>query len=150
MSLLKVPLKSILSATNNFAQENVTWNSAFANEYKGHLWSGELIDITARRIKKERKDGEQGFRMEISLLSTLKHKNLVSLVGFCDENDEKIIITRRETMGYLVQYLSYPLLMTWVRRLEISVGIARALSYIHHHEPRDFSVIHRNISSATV
>ncbi|GJS37281.1 kinase-like domain, phloem protein 2-like protein [Tanacetum coccineum] len=147
---LKVPLESILSATNNFAQENVICNGAFAKEYMGELlWSGELINITARRLEKEREDGEQGFWMEISMLSTLKHKNIVSLVGFCDENDEKIIINRR-TKGYLVQYLSSPMLLTWVRRLEISVGVARALSYIHHHEPRDFSVTHGNINSTSV
>ncbi|GJV65742.1 kinase-like domain, phloem protein 2-like protein [Tanacetum coccineum] len=64
----------------------------------GHLfWSGELIDIAARRLNKEREDGEQQFWMEISMLSSLKHKNLASIVGFCDENNEKIIIKKRQS-----------------------------------------------------
>ncbi|GJS43572.1 kinase-like domain, phloem protein 2-like protein [Tanacetum coccineum] len=148
---LKVPLEDILSATNKFAQQNVIITSEFGKDYKGQLlWSGELIDITAKRFKKERNDQKQLFWMEISMLSTLKHKNMVSLVGFCDENDEKIIITRRDTRGNLSRYLSDPMLLTWVRRLEISVGIAHALSYIHYDEPRDFSVIHRNFNSGTV
>lgn len=88
--------------------------------------------------------------MEVSLLSSLKHKNLVSLVGFYDENDEKIIITRRETRGSLNQYLRDPMLLTWVRRLEISVGIVQALSYIHYEDSRAFSVIHRNIGSSSI
>ncbi|GKA88957.1 kinase-like domain, phloem protein 2-like protein, partial [Tanacetum coccineum] len=113
--------------------------------------SGELIDICVRRlINRERDDREQVFWMEISLLSTLKHKNLVSLVGFCDDNDEKVIIYKNETRGRLDNYLSDPMLLTWVRRLEICVSLAHALSYIHYEEPRYFSVIHRMLSSATI
>ncbi|GKD34629.1 kinase-like domain, phloem protein 2-like protein, partial [Tanacetum coccineum] len=150
---LKLPLESIISVTNNFDEENVIGDDGFEKRYRGRgqlLWSGELIDITARRFKKELDDREQLFWMEISMLSSLKHKNLVSLVGFCDENDEKIIITKRETRGKLINYLSDSMLLTWVRRLEISVGIAHALSYIHYDKPRDFSVIHRAIDCSRV
>ncbi|GJV28595.1 kinase-like domain, phloem protein 2-like protein [Tanacetum coccineum] len=149
---LKVPLQNILSTTNNFAEENVMREYGVIKEYKGQLlWSGELIDITARRLKKELTDREQLFWMEISMLSNLKHKNVVSLVGFCDENSEKIIIIRNETTrGMLIEYLSDSMMLTWVRRLEICVGVAHALSYIHYDVPRDFSVIHRLISSSRV
>ncbi|GKC34166.1 kinase-like domain, phloem protein 2-like protein, partial [Tanacetum coccineum] len=148
---LKVPFKNILSATNNFSEENSISISRFTKEYKGQLlWSGELIDITARRFNKDLKDREQLFWMEISMLSTLKNKNLVSLVGFCDEIDLKIIIIKNETRGKLDNYLSDPMLLTWVRRLEICVSLAHALSYIHYDESRDFSVIHRSICSDAV
>ncbi|GJU10051.1 kinase-like domain, phloem protein 2-like protein [Tanacetum coccineum] len=148
---LKIPIEDILSATNNFADENVIETADFGNIYKGQfLWSGELINISARRIKTQRKQAEQEFWMEISMLASLKHKNLVSLVGFCDENDEKVIINMNETRGWLDEYLSNSMSLTWVRRLEICVGLAHALSYIHHDETRDFSVIHRNIRSGTV
>ncbi|GJZ49157.1 kinase-like domain, phloem protein 2-like protein [Tanacetum coccineum] len=148
---LKVPLENILSATNNFARENAIRKSLLSKDYRGELvWSGELIHISARRFNKEMYDREQMFWMEISMLSTLKHTNLVSLVGFCDDNDEKIIIIRRETRGMLSEYLSDTMLLTWVRRLKICVGIAHALSNIHYDEARDFSVIHRLISSSRV
>ncbi|GJV99737.1 kinase-like domain, phloem protein 2-like protein [Tanacetum coccineum] len=124
---LKITLISILSATNNFDEENLTETADFGNAYTGQLlWS------------------------EISLLSTLKHKNVVSLVGFCDENDENIIVTKFETWLSLDNYLSDAMMLTWVRRLEICVGIANALSYIHYDEAREFSVIHRNIDSLNV
>ncbi|GKB65436.1 kinase-like domain-containing protein [Tanacetum coccineum] len=145
---LKIPLQNIRSATNNFDDKNLWAEADFGNTYEGeHLWSGELIEILARRFNKDEWDDEkeQQFWMEISLLSSLKHKNLVSLVGFCDDNDEKIIIIKRETRGSLGNYLSDPMLLTWVQRLEICVGISHALSYIHYDEPRDFSVIHRSI-----
>ncbi|GJW52740.1 kinase-like domain, phloem protein 2-like protein [Tanacetum coccineum] len=90
---------------NNFAEENVIREYEFVKEYKGQLlWSGELIDITAKRFNKDTTDREQVFWMEISMLSRLKHKNVVSLFGFCDENDEKIIIIRNETArGMLIE-----------------------------------------------
>ncbi|PWA63200.1 protein kinase-like domain, Phloem protein 2-like protein [Artemisia annua] len=149
---LKMPLVNVLSATSNFDDKNVIQKADIGNAYIGQLlWSGELIKIKAQRLNKEWYDEkEEDFWMEISMLSTLKHKNLASIVGFCDENDEKIIITRRETRGSLSNYLSDPMLLTWVRRLEICVALANALSYIHYDEPRDFSVIHRDICSATV
>ncbi|GJV09235.1 kinase-like domain-containing protein [Tanacetum coccineum] len=148
---LRIPLEDVLSATNNFSDENLLGEDASEKDCVGQLlWSGELIKILARRLKKEWFDRDQHFWMEISLLSSLKHKNLVSLVGFCDEDDEKIIIYKRDTRGSLYDHLSHSMSLTWVRRLEISVGIAHALSYIHYDESRDFSVIHRNIDSPSI
>ncbi|GJS10191.1 kinase-like domain, phloem protein 2-like protein, partial [Tanacetum coccineum] len=145
---LKIPLDSIVSATNNFDDKNVVFRGGYEKRYKGQLsWFGELIEITARRFNK---DGDEMFWTEVSMLSSLKHQNLVSLVGFCDENGEKIIITRPEIKGSLSMYLSDAALLTWVRRLKISVGLAHALSYIHYDEAHDFSVIHRGISTFTV
>ncbi|GJZ40344.1 kinase-like domain-containing protein [Tanacetum coccineum] len=151
LALLKIPLKDILSATNNFAEKNNVEEADFGNQYQGQLlWSGELIEILARRYNKEWSEREQEFWMEISMLSSLKHKNLVSLVGFCDENDEKIIIIKLENYGSLDNFLSDTMMLTWLRRLEICVGVSHALSYIHYDEHREFSVIHRNIDSLTV
>ncbi|GJZ66530.1 kinase-like domain, phloem protein 2-like protein, partial [Tanacetum coccineum] len=148
---LKIPLENILSATNNFDEENLRGDDAYEKDYVGQLmWSGKLIDIEARMVNKQNDETEQEFWMEISMLSSLKHKNLASLVGFCDENGEMIIIYKRDYIGNLRRYLSDSMLLTWVRRLEISVGIAQALSYIHYDESRDFSVIHCNIHSETV
>ncbi|GKD22974.1 kinase-like domain-containing protein [Tanacetum coccineum] len=148
---LKIPLESILSATNNFAEENKVEIANFGNQYQGQLlWSGELIKICARRYNKEWSQREHEFWMEISMLSSLKHKNLVSLVGFCDDNDEKVIIIKYETWLSLDNYLSDTMMLPWLRRLEICVGVANALSYIHYDEAREFSVIHRNIDSLNI
>ncbi|GJT22455.1 kinase-like domain, phloem protein 2-like protein [Tanacetum coccineum] len=125
---LKIPLQDILYATNNFDEENLLGEADFGNHYGGRLWRfRKLIEIQAQRWSNKEKDDdiEQQFWMEIFMLSSLKHKNLVSFVG--------------DSM-----------MLTWVRRLEICVGIAQALSYIHYDEPRAFSVIHRNINSETI
>ncbi|PWA49523.1 protein kinase-like domain-containing protein [Artemisia annua] len=152
---LRIPLEDVLSATNNFSNEYFGVRDAFAKFYRGQLLSyGELIEIEVRRLNKEWFDGEQQFWMEVSMLSSLKHRNLVSLVGFCDDNDEKIIITKREYRRNLSNYLGSSVwwwgVLTWVQILKICVGIAQALSYIHYDESRDFSVIHRNIDSESI
>lgn len=150
---LRIPLESIVSATNNFAQSNFIGGDDFGNHYMGQLmWSGVLNKIHARRWLNKEKDDEkeQQFWMEISMLSSLKHKNLVSLVRFCNENGELITVIKLETKYSLNNYLSDTMKLTWVRRLEICIGIAQALSYIHYDESRDFSVIHRNIDSEIV
>ncbi|GJY77008.1 kinase-like domain, phloem protein 2-like protein [Tanacetum coccineum] len=145
---LKIPLECIISATNNFDDTNVAGGCGYEKIFKGQLsWSGELIAITARRFHQDR---DEMFWTEVSMLSSLKHQNLVSLLGFCYENGERIVITRREIKGSLSNHLSDASLLTWVQRLKISAGLAHALSYIHYDEPRDFSVIHRDISSSTV
>ncbi|GJU28536.1 kinase-like domain, phloem protein 2-like protein, partial [Tanacetum coccineum] len=154
---LRINLEDIESATNffdeeNVIEENVIGEGVSGKRYKGQLlWSGELIDINARRlINKEWDEKEQQFWTEISILSSLKHKNLVSILGFCNEVGAETIIYKVMPKRRLNDYLSDPVMLTWVKRLEISVGVAHALSYIHYDEPRDFSVIHGNISSHTI
>ncbi|GKA88999.1 kinase-like domain, phloem protein 2-like protein, partial [Tanacetum coccineum] len=149
---LRIPFEDIESATNFFAQENVIGTHGFGKRYKGQLlWSGELIDITAERLSyKEWDEKEQQFWTEISMLSSLKHKNVVSIVGFCNEVGAEIIIYKHESRGRIGNHLSDPMLLTWVKRLEISIGVAYALSYIHYDEPRDISILHQNISCDTV
>ncbi|GKE49272.1 kinase-like domain, phloem protein 2-like protein, partial [Tanacetum coccineum] len=148
---LRIPFEDIESATN-FFDKNVIGEDGFGKRYKGQLlWSGELIDIDARRlINKEWDEKEQQFWTEISMLSSLKHKNVVSLVGFCNEVGAETIIYKRESRGRLENYLSKPVSLTWVKRLKICIGVAHALSYIHYDEPHDISVLHQNISSYTV
>ncbi|MFS7990509.1 putative protein kinase RLK-Pelle-CrRLK1L-1 family [Helianthus anomalus] len=118
--------------------------------YKGQLQrSGELITIFALRLDRKHGGGDVEFWTEISILSDLKHKNLVSIIGFCDERNEKIIVTTHAAKGSLKAHLKNPNL-TWTQRLRICVGVARALSYLHYDERRGYSVMHLNINSSTI
>ncbi|XP_021994451.2 uncharacterized protein LOC110891100 [Helianthus annuus] len=145
---LKLPLIDIQTATNSFAHENLIRRGGFGYIYQGQLLtSGNLIDIAARKLGGKLRYGIPEFQTEIMMLASLKHQNVVSIVGFCHEDEEKIIIYNYEAKGSLEQYLSDPVTLPWTQRLHICLGIARALSYIHYDEGRDFSVIHRDIKS---
>ncbi|GJS80165.1 protein kinase-like domain, concanavalin A-like lectin/glucanase domain protein [Tanacetum coccineum] len=147
---LRIPLDEIQKATKNFCEKNIIGKGDFGYVYKGQLLrSGDLINISARRLDRSQGQGDMEFWTEISILSSLKHPNIVSLIGFCDEKGEKIIVNRHEAKGSLVMYLRDPAL-NWIHRLKISIAIANALSYLHYEEGRNYSIIHRNINSSTI
>ncbi|KAM0065801.1 putative protein kinase RLK-Pelle-LRR-I-1 family [Helianthus debilis subsp. tardiflorus] len=147
---LQIPLEDVAKATNNFHHDNIIEHGGVGIAYKGRLlWSGRLMEIAARRFDCKHGDGDLEFLAEISALSDLKHKNLVSIIGFCDEIDEKIIVTTYGANGSLGQYLNN-LNLTWKQRLSICVDVAHALSYLHYDEGRDYAIIHRNITSDTI
>ncbi|GKE29949.1 kinase-like domain-containing protein [Tanacetum coccineum] len=147
---LQIPLKKIVKATNNFDDENLIGQGGFGRVYKGNLLqSGQSINIVARRLHHDYGQGDIEFWTEIMMLASLKHENVVSIVGFCDENDEKIIINKYEAKGSLDKYISSANL-TWIQRLQICVDVARVLKYIHYDDGHDFSLIHRNIKSSKI
>ncbi|MFS7990887.1 putative protein kinase RLK-Pelle-CrRLK1L-1 family [Helianthus anomalus] len=147
---LQIPLEDVAKATNNFHHDNIIGHGGVGIAYKGRLlWSGKSMEITARRFDCKHGDGDLEFLAEISALCDLKHKNLVSIIGFCDEIDEKIIVTTYQANGILGQYLN-SLNLTWKQRLRICLGVARALSYLHYDKGRDYAILHCNINSNTI
>uniref|UniRef100_A0A251TE84 Protein kinase domain-containing protein n=2 Tax=Helianthus annuus TaxID=4232 RepID=A0A251TE84_HELAN len=148
---LQIPLEDVVKATNNFHHDNIIGRGGLGLVYKGQLQrSGELITISALRLDRKHGGGVVEFWTEVSMLSNLKHPNIVSIVGFCDEKHEKIIVTTYEAKnGSLKEHLNSPNL-TWTQRLKICVGVARALSYVHYDEGRGYGVIHLNINSSTI
>ncbi|XP_071718371.1 L-type lectin-domain containing receptor kinase S.4-like [Rutidosis leptorrhynchoides] len=105
---LQIPLEDILKATNNFDDKNVIGHGGLGKVYKGRIFrSGKWVKIDASRLDRKHKQGIE-FWIEISALSSLKHGNIVSLIGFCNEKEEKVIINKREAKGSLVMHLSNP------------------------------------------
>ncbi|XP_071719508.1 uncharacterized protein [Rutidosis leptorrhynchoides] len=145
---LNIPLKDIESITNKFSEANFIGKGFLGKIYQGQLSvSGELIDVAVRRLDHSFWLQDIAFEKEISILSSLKHENLVSNVGLCKENHEMIIINKREPRGSLKMHLSDPRL-TWMKRLKISVGVASVLSYLHNLKPK--SVVHHNVNSYSI
>ncbi|XP_071688465.1 receptor-like protein kinase HERK 1 [Rutidosis leptorrhynchoides] len=147
---LQIPLEDILKVTNNFDDRNIIGKGDFGKVYKGQLLlSGKSVKIAARRLDRKYQQGVIEFWTEISVLSILRHENLVFVIGFCDEKNEKIIIKQRCAKGSLLMHINKERL-TWIQRLKICVGVSRALSYIHNEVGRSYSVVHRNINSSTI
>ncbi|KAD7477054.1 hypothetical protein E3N88_00190 [Mikania micrantha] len=147
---LQIPLDDVVKATDNLHQDNIVTCDGFGTTYKGQiLHTGRVTKIAAKRFDCKNGEGDLEFLAEFSALSDLNHTNLVSFIGYCDEKDEKIIITTFEDNGNLAQYLN-TVNLTWTQRLRISLGVARALSYLHYDEGRDYAIIHCNINSNTI
>ncbi|KAK1427063.1 hypothetical protein QVD17_15746 [Tagetes erecta] len=147
---LQIPLEDVVKATDNFHHDNTIGHDVFCTTYSGQLLqSGRLMNIAARRFDCNHEEGDLKFLTEISVLSKLQHTNIVYLIGFCDEKDEKIIVTTYEANGSLGQHLKSPDL-SWTKRLKIGVGVARALNYLLYDEGRDYAIIHCNINSNTI
>ncbi|KAL8244635.1 hypothetical protein R6Q59_010893 [Mikania micrantha] len=146
---LKIPLKDIKQATNYFSRENIIGYGAYGNIYKGELLRPEgLTMIAAKLVDQMDFEGIDHFLSEIKILASYKHENIVSLIGFCDENDKKILVQEFVTYGSLDQYLSSANL-TWLKRLQICLGAARGLSYLHN-GLKGQSVLHRLVKSRTI
>nr|GEX42863.1 receptor-like protein kinase HERK 1 [Tanacetum cinerariifolium] len=146
---LKISLDVIKLATNSFGAENFIGVGGFGKVYKGEISdNGRLTKTVAiKRLDRRHGQGDHEFLTEIMMLSRYRHKNLVSLIGFCDEDDEKILVYEYEFNGSLEKYLSSEEL-TWSRRLKICIGAARGLEYLHNPLGTQQRVLHRDVKCA--
>ncbi|GJR04648.1 probable serine/threonine-protein kinase PBL12, partial [Tanacetum coccineum] len=148
---LKISLKNIKSATNEFGDNNCIGQGGFGKVYRGELVL-PLLGVTLVAVKRLDRSLGQGtveFWKEIMMLCRYKHENLVSLLGFCDENGENILVYEYLSNKSLDFYLSSNNL-SWNQRLYICIGAARGLKYLHDPNGTQQRVIHRDIKSANI
>nr|GFB75902.1 protein kinase, ATP binding site-containing protein [Tanacetum cinerariifolium] len=131
---LKVDLQAIKSATNGFDDSHCIGKGGFGKVYKGELVHSKGQSVVAiKRLDRAFGQGDPEFWKEIIMLSLYRHNNIVSLRGFCDDCGEKILVYDYASKRSLDLYLNDKHL-TWVQRLEICIGAARGLAYLHNPE----------------
>ncbi|KAE8707423.1 putative receptor-like protein kinase [Hibiscus syriacus] len=142
-------LLELQNATQIFDQKAVISVSGF-----GKVFIGTLDDGTKVVIKRGNHGSEQGvneFETEIQMLSKFRHRHLVSLIGFCDEDSEMIVVYEYMANGPLRDHLygaaNKPTL-TWKQRLEICIGTARGLHYLHTGATQ--GIIHRDVKTTNI
>ncbi|KAL4579439.1 hypothetical protein LXL04_015587 [Taraxacum kok-saghyz] len=147
---LKIQLEAIESATNKFAEESCIGKGGFGKVYKGDLLHlNGRTTVAIKRLDRSFGQRDSEFWKEVIMLSVYSHENIVSLLGFCDEKDEKILVYEYSSRGSLDLHLDNKDL-TWVRRLTICIGAARGLAYLHNPAGTQQRVLHRDIKSSNI
>ncbi|KAJ0540957.1 putative protein kinase RLK-Pelle-CrRLK1L-1 family [Helianthus annuus] len=143
-------LEDIQSATNNFDDTLVIGHGGFGKVYKGCVHTDKTSQVVAvKRLDSMSNQGVPEFRAEIEMLSKLRHRHLVSLIGFCDDNKEMILVYEYMPHGTLYDHLHKDRTpLSWVQRVKIAMGAARGLDYLHTGTLH--GVIHRDVKSSNI
>ncbi|KAL0324863.1 UNVERIFIED_CONTAM: putative serine/threonine-protein kinase PBL21 [Sesamum radiatum] len=142
--------KELAMATQNFRDANLIGEGGFGSVFKGRLESGLVVAV--KQLNLEGLQGNQEFIVEVLMLSLLHHPNLVNLIGYCTDGDQRLLVYEFMPMGSLENHLfdvepgQKPL--SWSTRLKIAVGAARGLEYLHC--KANPPVIYRDLKSSNI
>ncbi|KAG0454280.1 hypothetical protein HPP92_025584 [Vanilla planifolia] len=146
---LKIPLSEILLATNYFQEQFQIGSGGFGKVYKGILRDGTPIAV--KRGARGSQQGLQEFRAEVELLTKIRHRHLVSLIGYCTEQSEMILAYEFMGKGPLRSHLygaNHNPPLSWKQRLHVCIGSARGLHYLHTCSCQP--IIHRDVKSTNI
>ncbi|GLT25429.1 hypothetical protein SLA2020_005580 [Shorea laevis] len=146
---LQYDFATVRAATNNFNDENKLGQGGFGAVYRGLLPNGQHVAI--KRLSSGSGQGDTEFKNEVLLVAKLQHRNLVRLLGFCLEGDERLLIYEFLPNTSLDHFIFDPIKCTqldWEMRYKIIGGIARGLLYLH--EDSRLRIIHRDLKASNI
>ncbi|ONK58328.1 uncharacterized protein A4U43_C09F11080 [Asparagus officinalis] len=143
-------LREVEAATNMFADENVIGEGGYGIVYHGVL--GDGTQLAVKNLLNNRGQAEREFKVEVEAIGRVRHKNLVRLLGYCAEGAHRMLVYEYVDNGNLEQWLhgdvgpTSPL--TWEIRMNIILGTAKGLMYLH--EGLEPKVVHRDVKSSNI
>ncbi|KAF4392650.1 hypothetical protein F8388_003070 [Cannabis sativa] len=140
----------ILASTNNFSESRIIGKGGSGIVYRGALPDGR--EVAVKKLQSEGLEGEREFRAEMEVLSCNRigwpHPNLVTLYGWCLDGQEKILVYEYMEGGSLEDFISDRTRLSWRRRVDVAIDIARALVFLHHEcYP---AIVHRDVKASNV
>lgn len=142
--------RDLAAATKNFRPECLLGEGGFGRVYKGRLESGQVVAV--KQLDRNGLQGNREFLVEVLMLSLLHHSNLVNLIGYCADGDQRLLVYEFMPLGSLEDHLhdlppdKEPL--DWNTRMKIAAGAAKGLEYLH--DKANPPVIYRDLKSSNI
>ncbi|XWS39805.1 hypothetical protein CRYUN_Cryun18bG0086000 [Craigia yunnanensis] len=144
----KFSYNELAHATGNFKDVGKLGQGGFGGVYKGFLRDSSSY-VAIKRVSSGSKQGIKEYASEVKIISRLRHRNLVQLLGWCHDKKELLLVYEFMPNGSLDSHLfSENSLLTWQVRYKIAQGLASGLLYLH--EGWEQCVVHRDIKSSNV
>ena len=148
-----ISIQVLRQVTDNFNEDNVLGRGGFGVVYKGELHDGTKIAVKRMESAAVGTKGMNEFQAEIAVLTKVRHRHLVALLGFCVNGNERLLVYEYMPQGTLGQHLfdcrenGYPPL-TWKQRVTIALDVGRGVEYLHSLAQQSF--IHRDLKPSNI
>ncbi|KAF3340946.1 Serine/threonine-protein kinase PBS1 [Carex littledalei] len=142
--------RELAAATKNFRQDSLLGEGGFGRVYRGRLENGQVVAV--KQLDRNGLQGNREFLVEVLMLSLLHHPNLVNLIGYCADGDQRLLVYEFMPLGSLEDHLhdippdKEPL--DWNTRMKIAAGAAKGLEYLH--DKANPPVIYRDFKSSNI
>ncbi|KAL1201616.1 Cysteine-rich receptor-like protein kinase 14 [Cardamine amara subsp. amara] len=146
---LQFDFKTFEAATDKFSRINKLGQGGFGEVFKGMLPNG--TEVAVKRLSKASNQGAQEFKNEVVVVAKLHHRNLVRLLGFCLEGEERILVFEFVLNKSLDYFLFDPTKqgqLDWIKRYNIILGITRGILYLH--QDSRLTIIHRDLKAGNI
>ncbi|XP_058072552.1 probable serine/threonine-protein kinase PBL23 [Magnolia sinica] len=151
ISVQTFKFQELETATKSFSAESLIGEGGFGRVYKGQIEKTNQV-VAVKQLDRNGLQGNKEFLVEVLMLSLLHHPNLVNLIGYCAEGDQRILVYEYMPLGSLEDHLldlspdKKPL--DWVTRMKIAEGAARGLEHLH--EKANPPVIYRDFKASNI
>ncbi|XP_050208345.1 probable serine/threonine-protein kinase PBL25 [Mercurialis annua] len=143
--------RELAAATKNFKQECLIGEGGFGRVYKGKLDKTNQI-VAVKQLDRNGMQGNREFLVEVLMLSLLHHHNLVNLIGYCADGDQRLLVYEFMALGSLEDHLlelpPEQEALDWFTRMKIALGAAKGLEYLH--DKANPPVIYRDLKSSNI
>ncbi|KAG8374332.1 hypothetical protein BUALT_Bualt11G0120700 [Buddleja alternifolia] len=158
-NLKRFTFSDLKAATRNFRPDSVLGEGGFGSVFKGWIDEQSLaasrpgcgIAIAVKRLNQDGWQGHKEWLAEINYLGQLRHPNLVKLIGYCLEDDHRLLVYEFMPKGSMENHLfrrgSYFQPLPWSLRMKIALGAARGLAFLHSD---DAKVIYRDFKTSNI